>query len=349
MNSARSKSPHIAAWCILMALVVLTPALAVSIGKGTPLPIQGQYTSPMWRPDGQGLALAGMKFQGLFYTDLAGNCSMISDAALSGWRFAWSPDGRNLAYRARDEATDQMALMVGGPDSESKQDSPYLNDMFPPKWDEDGVTYRAGDELVTLDKDGKVKGCQSLSGGRGLLSRIASVSAVFALNHITGATVTAYGSLLSAEIAKQRPDKGIYVDPDNQIWIVDENGNKKKLINVADEDGYFNPVESDDGKCAVSGMSGNLYVADPNGGAPVSLGAGCNPSWSPDGRWLVFQRCTEDGHNILSSELWYACADGSNMTQLSADGMCEYPSLSPDGTMLAYVIDGVVYTAPIQQ
>ena len=349
MNSRRISPLKLTFWCILMVFAILAPVLAVDLGEGTALPIQGQFTAPVWRPDGQGLALAGMKFQGLFYTDLAGNAMTISDAALAGWRFAWSPDGSSLAYRARDEGTDQMALMMGGPGGESKQASPYLSDMFPPKWDKDGVTYRSGDELVTLDKDGKVKRCQSLSQGRGLLSRIASISASFALNHITGATLTSYGALLSSEIAKERPDKGIYVDPDNQIWLVDENGNKKKLINVADEHGYFNPVESSEGKYAVSGMSGDLYVADPNSSsAPVTLGQGSNPTWSPDGKYLVFERTTDDGHSILSSQLWFASVDGTWMKQLTAEGLCQYPSWSPDGKYIAYVIDGVIYIAPIQ-
>jgi len=349
MMNARciSASLKLTFWCIPMVFAIGAPVLAIGMGQGTPLPVQGQFTSPQWRPDGQGLALAGPKFQGLFYSDLGGNATTISDAALAGWRFAWSPDGSNLAYRARDEGTDQLALMMGGPGGESQQASPYLNDMFPPKWDEDGVTYRTGDELVTLDKDGKVKRCQSLSQGRGLLSRIASISASFALNHITGATFTAYGSVLSAQAAKDKAEKGIYVDPDNQIWVVDENGNKKKLINVADEDGYFNPVESSDGKYAVSGLSGDLYVADPNSGAPVNLGNGCNPTWSPDGRFLIFQRTTDDGHNILSSYLWLVSADGTMSKQLTTDGMCEYPSWSPNGAYIAYVINGVVYIAPI--
>jgi len=349
MNSRCTLPLMLTLGCILMMIATLAPAPAVEMGKGTALPIKGNYTCPIWSPDGQGLALAGPKFQGLFYSDLSGNAMTISNAPLSGWRFSWSPDGQGLAYRTRRENGMGMAMNIAGKDGESKQVSPYENDMFPPKWDKDGVTYRSGDELVTLDKDGKVKSVHSLSQGRGLLSRIAGITASFALSHITGATFTGYGSVLAAQATKDKAEKGIYTDPDNQIWLVDENGKKKKLINVADEDGYFNPVESPNGEdYAVSGLSGDLYVANQNGGAPVTLGNGCNPTWSPDGRFLIFQRTTDDGHNMLSSTLWFACADGTQMTQLTTDGMCEYPSWSPDGKYIVYVIDGVVYIAPIQ-
>ena len=340
--------------CVLFTMLIfctmLVPALAISLGTPVELPVQGQYSAATWRPDGQGLALSGPGYQGLYVSDLAGNAYAVSNAPLAGWRPSWSPDGQNLAYRMRDESTNTMAMMMAGADGKSSQMSPYLNDLFPVKWDKDGMTYRSGDELVTLDKDGKVKKSYSLSGGRGLLSRIASVSAAFAMSHITGATFTGFGSILTAQAASEKPQKGVYVDPDNQVWYIDENGEKKKLLNMADEDGYFNPTESPDGdKYAVSGLSGDLYIADPNTGNPTSLGNGCNPSWSPDGRGLIFQRSTDDGHNLLTSEIWYANADGTGLTQLTSEGVCESPSFSPNGDYISYIKDGHVYIVPVQK
>jgi hypothetical protein len=242
-----------------------------------------------------------------------------------------------------------MALMITGTDGSVKQVSPFLNDLYPATWDKDGLTYRSGDELITVDEKGNVKRVRSLSQGRGVLSKVASVSASLMLGHVTGATFAAFGSLLSSEEARQKAGKGVFVDPDNQVWVVDEKGNKKKLIDVASEHGYFNPVESADGKYAVSGLSGNLYVADPNGGDAVDLGMGSDATWSPDGSFLIFQRSTDDGHNITSSDLWYCNADGTGMTQLTnGEGNATSPSLSPDGKSVAYVIDGVVYVAPVE-
>jgi Tol biopolymer transport system component len=334
----------------LLIFAALAPAKAVELGKAAPLPVEGQFIGAVWRPDGQGLALSGAGYKGLYVSDLSGNAYTVSDSQLSGWRFAWSPDGQNLAYRSRAEGSSGMTMQIAGSDGKSSQVSDELNDMLPPKWDKDGVTYRSGDEVVTLDKDGKVKKTYSLSQGRGLLSRIASVSAAFAMSHITGATFAGFGSMLSTQAGKQPSQKGIYVDPDNQVWYVDENGEKKKLLNTADEDGYFNPVESPDGdKYAVSGLSGDLYLADPTTGNPVVLGQGCNPTWSPDGRGLIFQRTTDDGHNLTSSNLWYSNADGTGLTQLTHDGMCENPSWSPGGDSISYIDRGTVYIAPIKR
>ena len=98
------------------------------------------------------------------------------------------------------------------------------------------------------------------------------------------------------------------------------------------------------------GLSGNLYVADPDTGKVTELGNGCNPTWGPNGDYLIFERTTDDGHEITSSDLWIASADGSVMQQLTnTPGVEMMPSWSPDGKSVAYVEDGVVYIAPIQQ
>jgi Tol biopolymer transport system component len=335
---------------LLLAEVVAGPAGAVSLGDGSPLPLNGVFTAPVWSPTGSGLAVAGDRFQGLYYTDTFGNLTTISDMPLAGWKFSWSPDGRSIAYRVREEDGMGMAMMVAGAEGESKQVTPYLNDLFPPSWSGDGVTYRAGDELITVDKDGKVKKVHSLSQGRGLLSRIINISASLMVGHVTGATFSAFGSLLASQAADGKPGKGVYLDSESQIWVVDENGNRKKLIDVEGVAGYSTPAKSPSGdNYAVHGFDGNLYVANPGGGDPVNLGQGSNPTWSPDGRYLIYERSMDDGHRLISSDLWISSLDGAWQFQLTdTPGIELYPSWSPDGMYIAYVIDGVVYLAPIQ-
>jgi len=349
MSSLRLDVRHLILICAL--LIMTGAASAFQLGEGVAVPVDGRYMCAKWSPDGSGLALAGERYTGLYYADTMGGFSTISDRASAGWGFSWSPDGRSLAYRVREDDGMGMALFVAGRGQEgSQQITPYLNDMFPPKWGKDGVTYRSGDELVTVDETGKVKKVFSLSQGRGVLSRMMSVAGSFVLGRMIGATFTGFACGLASQSAEGKPGKGVFIDSESQIWIVDENGNKRKLIDVEGEVGYATPAESPQGdKYAVHGYSGDLYIQDARGGDPTNLGKGSSPTWSPDGKYVMFELTADDGHIITSSELWLASVDGSQRYQLTSGSlMAMSPSWSPDGKYVAYVIDGKVYVAPVE-
>lgn len=341
-------------WLSAAAFLAALPstAAAFTLGDSVRLGLQGVYASPKWAPDGQGIALAGDKYGGLYIADVYGNLRQISDAPLAGWKFAWSPDGRNIAYRTRDEEGMGMRLNVAGRDGDSREITPTLNDLLPPTWDKDGITYRSGDELVTVDKDGKVLRSRSLSGGNGTLSKAAAVTGAMLMGRITGATFTALSLLVSQPRKSDAAFStgSLYTDPDNLLWVVDENGNRRKLLDIEGEPGYFNPVGDGRGDYAVSGLSGNLYIASSDTTNVIELGNGSNPAWSPDGAYIVFERTTDDGHEITSSDLWIASADGTVVQRLTDTPEIEgQPSWSPDGKWIAYIVDGVVHLSPIGQ
>ncbi len=339
---------------LLLALVLLLagPALAqvVQVGEPKEVPLETPVTMPVWSPDGKYLALSGDKFGSLHVLDVqSGKLSQVAEGLGVGWKPSWSPDGQFLAYRTHWGDRAAMAAMVTTPDGKNQaQVSKWETDLYPPKWGEDGISFLSGDDIVTVDEKGELKTMHSLTGGRGIISRIAAVSAMMLLNRLCGASFTTLAGVMVPAKGKRKAGE-VVQDPDNNLWVLDEYGNRRKLIERQDEPGFFGAQESPSGDMvAINGLSGNLYVASPLGGQPIELGRGECPSWSPDGKYLVYQVSKDDGHEVTSSEIWISSRDGKYRERLT-DGSRKamFPSWSPDGKRLAYVVDGRLYYMPI--
>jgi len=338
--------------CISLMCCLAAGAAGIKLGPPVQVPTpDGKFTMPSFSADGRSIAFSRSDYGALYVGDWQGKFHTIAEAPLAGWRYRWTSDGQNLAYRIRYEDTPALAGMVSSADGSSQtQITDWQNDLFPPSASKNGITFKAGDDLLTVDEKGQVKSVKSVSDGQGIVSRVAGVSAAFWANDLTGATLSAFAALVPAAFGKGNA-KDVMTNADNELWVVDENGEPKKLIDVEGESGYFSPQASPGGDAvAAPGLSGNLYIADMAGGTPVSLGMGQNPAWSPDGRYLIYEVVSEDGHSITGSDLWIASRDGKWKQRLTnTNGLERYPSWSPDGRTIVYELDGKIYYAPIEQ
>jgi Tol biopolymer transport system component/imidazolonepropionase-like amidohydrolase len=97
-------------------------------------------------------------------------------------------------------------------------------------------------------------------------------------------------------------------------------------------------LSPDAGSLAVD-VLGSLWIVPVSGGAARRITAenldARQPSWSPDGRQLVFQAYVYDTWDIFT-----IAADGSNLTQLTKEPFDERePQWSPDGTRIVFSSD----------
>ena len=137
--------------------------------------------------------------------------------------------------------------------------------------------------------------------------------------------------------------------PAPEIYVMDaDGGNQRRLTNNPSSD--YAPSWAPDGKriAFVSDRDGNvdangwhtfeIYVMDTDGGNPQNLTKNPAddrfPSWSPDGKQIVFQ---SDRVDFRNPEIYVMDADGRNTQRLTNNPADDkHPSWSPDGKQIVF-------------
>jgi hypothetical protein len=158
--------------------------------------------------------------------------------------------------------------------------------------------------------------------------------------------------LITNGIAVQRYDLGYYVnqapispdgsavaynDEEDQIHIRTLPGGQD-VTATAGPRGYHSPQWSPDGrKLLISALGGQLLVYDLATRKSYALGAGKQPSWSPDSRTIVFERDVIEGTRLIGADLFVVGYAGGIAVPLTntSDRIEMGPSFTPDG--------GIVY------
>jgi len=129
------------------------------------------------------------------------------------------------------------------------------------------------------------------------------------------------------------------------VWLVKPTGEETQLTHSPNEDDYT-AAPSPDGKAllviatrSVGGLHMEQLRVLPLGGGPlVPLNAprarARNPSWSPDGRWLVAESDAKNFSDVVRLEPKQDTAE-KYLTK-AREGSFE-PAVSPDGTEIAFV------------
>jgi dipeptidyl aminopeptidase/acylaminoacyl peptidase len=124
------------------------------------------------------------------------------------------------------------------------------------------------------------------------------------------------------------------------------------LVTVGAGDKFFGARPSPDGRrVAFLGLTTGVHVVDLATLRVTHLGSGTAPAWSPDGRFLVFERTEDDGHDVVASDLWLYEPGRRGLARLTAtDALLERrPAFSPDGRSLAFDDDrGMILVADLE-
>ncbi len=138
----------------------------------------------------------------------------------------------------------------------------------------------------------------------------------------------------------------------SEIFTVDPDGTDRTQITNG---GGFEPAISPDGKSIVYGFDGELYTIPATGGTPTRVTNNSTneqaPSWSADGKKIVFMMEDGTGWNIYTVAATGGTPAKVSINRLDPSLTIFNPRFSPDGSKIAFYAAGQsdeydIYTVP---
>jgi Tol biopolymer transport system component len=250
---------------------------------------------------------------------------------------AWSPDGKSLSFTAMseyDEKTDNYrtdVFIMKADGSRRQKVSGDAKHAFSSTWSRDGNRILFGadtadekhSDLFSVKKDGF--GLIQLTENSG---------------QNTAPSVSPDGRKI-AFMSKRNGEK-------YQIFVMNADGSEVKKLTTDPKVSFCNPIWSKDGEKILyysdqGDKKDQVWIMKADGSEPTLLtnGIGHNifPSFSPDGRRIIFSRRADsdaDKSYVDASYLFVMDLDGANLTPVAKINSF-YARLSPDGKKIAFI------------
>lgn len=276
--------------------------------------LEGDYSTPIWSPDGQSIAYTTREQNGIMIMNKDGSDSRILTRDIgAGYKFTWSLDNSHIAYRGTKFENKKRTQFIGVIDvfnNTSEIISNLQNRLQPPFWN-----YSEKGKQVSYVLNDQVEFLKSYS-----------YSSKEFINLFKIANVNRF----------------LYYKERNLVLINDDSE-----FELATKIEGFDPVISPNRQKFIYSKWDQLHLFNFEDKTDILIGDGHHPSWSPDGSKIVYQKSKDDGHNITESDLYIM--DFVNMQNRQLTNTVEVfevnPSWSPDGKEILFNDEksGIIY------
>ncbi|MDP2895863.1 MAG: hypothetical protein Q8Q12_04800 [bacterium] len=267
--------------------------------------IEGDFVAAYFTADPERVILTGPRYRGLYLASADGSrLETICDDKMAGWRPLALSHGQ-VVFRSADV--------------DSRGDPVYDIKIYHLSTKKTDVIYRGTNEDVYPPKPSNY--------GDGL---------VFVKDRTI---VAVHMGWVRPPGATGTQEERIVFSDHGRVWsLVPGKEQPREISNGRDTCG--GEALSPDGRKAayLHGNTNSVIIYDFESGREIDIGRGANLSWSPDGEMLAYVVSCDDGHDILSSDIFVINADGSGKQQLTfTEGIIEVnPSWSPDGRRIIF-------------
>ncbi|MCI0513120.1 hypothetical protein L0128_07915 [candidate division KSB1 bacterium] len=295
-------------WLLLWPGLLLAQSSMQVLERKVISPAKQQLLAPKWAPDGTQIAAAAKQFRAIWIYHLQKNQwrELVAENG-AGWDFDWSPDSKKIAFRANKLINRRQHAAIKYVIVSSGQVTTitqYERELSTPRW--------ISESLLGYVQKSELRRYSITQLRLTTGSPHSNLRPVLLLG-----TTGIYSNRQLPALTALTPMKdrlfNLSLAPDGQTLLFEESGGKIYLQGVDQTQAQF-------------------------------LTTGEMPAWSANGQWIAFATPKDDGHQILTSDIWIISKQGGKpMPITQTDTAIEMrPHWAPNGSMLVCDSDGKI-------